>query len=92
MATLGLAHRVTVITERIETGGHDPALRGGFDLAMARAVAAALVVAEYLVPLLQPEGEALLYRGQWEATDTEQLQRALKPPRPACCDGPVPAP
>ena len=77
--SLGLAHRVTVITERIETGGHDPALRGGFDLAMARAVAAAPVVAEYLVPLLQPKGEALLYRGQWEATDTEQLQRALKP-------------
>ena len=77
--SLGLAHRVTVITERIETSGHDRALRGGFDLAMARAVAAAPVVAEYLVPLLQTDGEALLYRGQWEATDTQQLQRALKP-------------
>ena len=32
---------------------------------MARAVAAAPVVAEYLVPLLNSGGEALLYRGQW---------------------------
>ena len=30
--SLGLAHRVTVITERIETSGHDRALRGGFDV------------------------------------------------------------
>ena len=34
---------------------------------MARAVAAAPVVAEYLVPLLQTRRRsALLYRGQWE--------------------------
>ena len=56
-----------MITNRIEAGGHDPALRGRFDLAVARAVAAAPVVAEYLVPLLNSGGEALLYRGQWEA-------------------------
>ena len=77
--TIGLKPRVRVITERIETAGHDPALRGVFDLAMARAVAAAPVVAEYLVPLLKPEGEALLYRGQWESTDNDQLKRALVP-------------
>ena len=77
--SIGLRQRVQVITERIETAGHDPQLRGGFDLAMARAVAAAPVVAEYLVPLLRPEGEALLYRGQWEASDHNQLKRALQP-------------
>jgi len=78
-ASLGLQQRVRVITDRIETAGHDPQLRGGFDLAMARAVAAAPVVAEYLVPLLKPDGEALLYRGQWEATDNDQLKGALLP-------------
>ena len=76
---LGLEARVTVITNRIEAGGHDPALRGRFDLAVARAVAAAPVVAEYLVPLLNSGGEALLYRGQWEEADRSQLARALKP-------------
>ena len=38
---------------------------------MARAVAAAPVVAEYLVPLLQTEGNALLYRGQWGEADQQ---------------------
>jgi 16S rRNA (guanine527-N7)-methyltransferase len=45
---------------------------------MARAVAAAPVVAEYLVPLLKPGGQALLYRGQWTATDQRDLERALQ--------------
>ena len=43
---------------------------------MARAVAAAPVVAEYLVPLLSADGTALLYRGQWSDDDQRQLQRA----------------
>ena len=77
--SIGLDKRMRVITDRIETAGHDPTLRASFDLAMARAVAAAPVVAEYLVPLLKPKGEALLYRGQWEQADTKQLERALKP-------------
>ena len=80
MATnLGLQQRVRVITDRIEAAGHDRQLRGAYDLAMARAVAAAPVVAEYLVPLLRSNGEALLYRGQWESADNDQLQRALQP-------------
>ena len=76
---LGLSDRVSVRTDRIESAGHDRTLRGGFDLAMARAVAAAPVVAEYLVPLLKPNGNALLYRGQWGDTDQRQLKRALIP-------------
>ena len=76
---LGLCERVSVRTDRIESAGHDRTLRAGFDLAMARAVAAAPVVAEYLVPLLNSGGEALLYRGQWEEADSSQLARALKP-------------
>ena len=76
---LNLSDRVSVRTDRIESAGHDPTLRGEFDLAMARAVAAAPVVAEYLVPLLQPKGSALLYRGQWGEADQRQLKRALLP-------------
>ena len=77
--TLGLADRVTLRCERVELTGRDRHCRGGFDLAMARAVAAAPVVAEYLVPLLNGQGQALLYRGQWGLSDQGELERALQP-------------
>jgi len=74
--TLGLAERVELRCERAEKTGRARGCRGRFQLAMARAVAAAPVVAEYLVPLLASDGTALLYRGQWTAADGEALQRA----------------
>jgi hypothetical protein len=46
---------------------------GGFD------DLAALDRAGELVPLLQAGGQALLYRGQWAAADTVELERALGP-------------
>ena len=73
---LGLAERVELRCERVELTGRQRSCRGQFDLALARAVAAAPVVAEYLVPLLAPEGEALLYRGQWSDEDSRALERA----------------
>nr|WP_115093248.1 16S rRNA (guanine(527)-N(7))-methyltransferase RsmG [Synechococcus sp. UW106] len=76
--TLGLADRVRVRTERIETTGRDGAFRGSFDRAVARAVAAAPVVAEYLVPLLNTDGQALLYRGQWNDSDAVPFNKALR--------------
>ena len=76
---LGLTNRVTLRCERVELTGRDRRCRGGFDLAMARAVAAAPVVAEYLVPLLNGQGQALLYRGQWGSGDQAELERALRP-------------
>ena len=76
--TLGLADRVRVRTERIETTGRDGAFRGSFDRAVARAVAAAPVVAEYLMPLLNTDGQALLYRGQWNDTDAVPFNKALR--------------
>ncbi len=80
MATeLGLADRVRVRSERVERTGRQAACRGRFQLAMARAVAAAPVVAEYLVPLLARDGQALLYRGQWSTDDQAELERALVP-------------
>jgi 16S rRNA (guanine527-N7)-methyltransferase len=76
---LGLGERVELRCERVELTGHQKRCRGHYHLAMARAVAAAPVVAEYLVPLLAPQGEALLYRGQWTAGDQQELERALLP-------------
>jgi len=80
-AELGLASRVQLRCERIERTGQGAASRGRFDWALARAVARAPVVAEYLVPLLRPEGRALLYRGQWSPEDQSDLERALVPLR-----------
>jgi len=80
-ADLGLAPRVELRCERIERTGQGGSTRGRFDWALARAVARAPVVAEYLVPLLRPEGRALLYRGQWSPEDQADLERALVPLR-----------
>jgi 16S rRNA (guanine527-N7)-methyltransferase len=80
-AAIGLADRVSLRCERAERSGHQRACRGQHDLALARAVAAAPVVAEYLVPLLAPEGRALLYRGQWSPPDQDSLERAIGPLR-----------
>jgi 16S rRNA (guanine527-N7)-methyltransferase len=80
-AALGLAERVEVRCERIERSGQSPQCRGRHDWALARAVASAPVVAEYLVPLLAPGGRALLYRGQWSADDQAGLAKALVPLR-----------
>ena len=78
---LGLESRVSVRCERIERTGQTRGCRGRFQLAVARAVAAAPVVAEYLVPLLAADGQAVLYRGQWPPEDAAALERALVPLR-----------
>jgi len=81
VAELGLQDRVSLRCDRIERCGQSGSCRGSFDWALARAVASAPVVAEYLVPLLRPQGRALLYRGQWNAADQADLERALDPLR-----------
>lgn len=78
-AALGLAERVILRCERIELTGRQSSCRGQFDVAIARAVASAPVVAEYLVPLLKPQGSALLYRGLWGESDSVELGRAAEP-------------
>ncbi|MFY8148453.1 MAG: 16S rRNA (guanine(527)-N(7))-methyltransferase RsmG [Prochlorococcaceae cyanobacterium] len=81
---LGLAERVTLRCERIESVGREKASRGRYHWAVARAVARAPVVAEYLVPLLRPDGQALLYRGQWGPADHAELELALQPLKARC--------
>jgi 16S rRNA (guanine527-N7)-methyltransferase len=79
--SLGLAERVQVRCERVERTGQSKQCRGRFHWALARAVASAPVVAEYLVPLLAEGGRALLYRGQWSDADQSALEQALGPLR-----------
>ncbi len=76
---IGLSSRINVRAERIELTGQNKAFRGIFDLAMARAVSTAPVVAEYLVPLINPTGEALLYLGRWGKNDEIALSKSLIP-------------
>ncbi|AIQ98019.1 16S rRNA (guanine(527)-N(7))-methyltransferase RsmG [Prochlorococcus sp. MIT 0801] len=74
---IGLDSRIKVVTERAEKAGRDPTFRSNFDYAIARAVASANVVAEYLVPFLNTTGQALIFKGGWSETEQEILKKAL---------------
>jgi len=74
---IGLSSRITVVTDRAESAGTEQIFRGTFDYAIARAVAPATVVAEYLVPFLNSKGQALIYKGSWSETEEQVLKKAL---------------
>ena len=74
---LGLNSRINILTERIESTGQNNSYRGIYDLAMARAVADAPIVAEYLIPLIKPSGKALLFKGNWNEVDNQNLRNSL---------------
>jgi len=57
---LGLNSRVSVVNERVELLGQQISYRGSYDIALARAVGTAEVVAEYLVPFLDNSGDIIL--------------------------------
>ena len=57
---LGLGDRVAVRTERAETSGRDPELRGRHDAVVARGFAGPAVTAECAAPLLRPGGVLLV--------------------------------
>jgi 16S rRNA (guanine527-N7)-methyltransferase len=54
---------VRTLHARAEDAGRDPALRGRFDVAVARAVAAAPVLMELLLPFARTGGNAICYKG-----------------------------
>jgi len=62
VAALELSN-VDVLTERAETLGQDPALRGSFSLVTARACAALPVLVEYALPLLRIGGTLVAWKG-----------------------------
>ena len=72
---LGLTN-VTLVHARAEDGARQPALRGAFDLAVARAVAPLPVLAEYLLPFVKVGGRALCWKGPALAEELEQGRRA----------------
>ena len=74
---IGLNSRITVVNERAEKAGRDPIFRSNFDYAIARAVASANVVAEYLVPFLNSTGQALIFKGGWSEEEEQILTKAL---------------
>jgi 16S rRNA (guanine527-N7)-methyltransferase len=59
---LGLQN-VTLANARVETLGQDAAHRGGYDVAVSRAVGPMAVVLEYSLPLLRIGGQVLAMKG-----------------------------
>jgi 16S rRNA (guanine527-N7)-methyltransferase len=63
--------------ERVETVGRDAAHRACYDFATLRAIAPAVVCAEYALPLLKLGGTAILYRGQWSDEEHALLTQVM---------------
>lgn len=68
---------VTVLADRAERLGRDPAHRGRYDLALARAVARLPVLAEYLLPFLKPGGRMLALKGAAIEDELAAMRPAL---------------
>jgi 16S rRNA (guanine527-N7)-methyltransferase len=66
---------VDVIHSRAETLGQDARHRASYDWALARAVARAPVLLEYLLPFLKLKGHAVLQKG---STGPQEIQLAAK--------------
>lgn len=75
--TLSLDH-VEVIQGRAETLGQDWGHRERYDWALARAVAIAPVVMEYVVPFVRMGGGAILQKGETGPAEIHQAQAALQ--------------
>ncbi len=65
------------LCDRVEAIGQHPRHRATYDLALIRAVSAASVCAEYALPLVKLGGLVILYRGQWNTTETVALEPVL---------------
>ena len=75
--TLGL-ESVTVLAERAEVVGTLPEHRERYDWALARAVAALPVLAEYLLPLVQIGGRVLAMKGESGPAEAHASERAFQ--------------
>lgn len=76
ISELGLS-QVSAIVGRAETINKQPPHRKQYDLALLRAVSSASTCAEYALPLLKPEGIAVLYRGRWTEEEEQTLKQTL---------------
>ena len=68
---------VTLVHARAEDGGHDPALRGRFDVATARAVANLPVLCEYCLPFVKVGGQFLGMKGPNGAEELDAAKSAI---------------
>ena len=66
-----------VLTGRAETLGHDSALRGSFDLVVARAVAPLPVLLELALPFARVGGRVATPKGSRAAAEAEASRNAL---------------
>ena len=61
-----LSLEAALIHSRAEEGGHDPALRETFDLAVSRAVAQLNMLAEFCLPYVRLSGSLIAFKGNAE--------------------------
>ncbi|HFD39457.1 MAG TPA: 16S rRNA (guanine(527)-N(7))-methyltransferase RsmG, partial [Anaerolineae bacterium] len=69
--------RVEAIHARAENLAHDPAHREGYDLALARAVAALPAVAEYTLPFCRIGGWTIAQKGEAGAAEAWAAEEAI---------------
>lgn len=77
VARLGL-EQVTVLSERAEMIGQDPAHRHAYDLAVARAVARMPTLMEYLLPLVHRNGKVMAMKGETAPAETHSAIQAMQ--------------
>ncbi|MEA5550252.1 16S rRNA (guanine(527)-N(7))-methyltransferase RsmG [Anabaena cylindrica UHCC 0172] len=75
LSNLDLINAKTIIG-RAEEIGQEPKHRQSYDLALIRAVGTSSTCAEYSLPLVKIGGLAVIYRGNWTAAETANLQNA----------------
>ncbi len=68
---------VTTLHARAEEAGHDPALREGFDLAAARAVADLRTLCELCLPFVKVGGRFLAMKGPEAGSELNAAQNAI---------------
>ena len=73
---LGL-EQVSVLSERAEVVGQDPAHRHTYDLAVARAVARMPILMEYLLPLVHRNGKVMAMKGENAPAETQTASQAI---------------
>ncbi|MBQ2699723.1 MAG: 16S rRNA (guanine(527)-N(7))-methyltransferase RsmG [Clostridia bacterium] len=69
---------VTAVHARAEDGARQPQWREHFDLAVARAVASAPVLLEYLLPFVKVGGRALMWKGPGVRDELIQAANAAR--------------
>lgn len=77
VAQLGLESRIQVVQERAEDWGRG-AGREAYRIAVARAVAPARVLAEYLIPLVEVGGLAVMMKGPQADAELAEAEHALE--------------